>query len=105
MTRRINHEEFEREVLGGSGVVLVDFFATWCGPCKMLAPMLEKLSEEMKQVSIVSVDVDEEQELAMKYSIFSVPTMLIFKDGEKVDQLVGLMPKSQIRDKLEYFAQ
>lgn len=105
MTRKINHEEFEQEVLGGSGVVLVDFFATWCGPCKMLAPMLEKLSEEMTQVSIVSVDVDEEQELAMKYSIFSVPTMLIFKDGKKVDQLVGLMPQSQIREKLEYFAQ
>ena len=99
------YEEALQKARAEGKQIFVDVYTSWCGPCKMLAPMLEKLSEEMTQVSIVSVDVDEEQEVAMKYSIFSVPTMLIFKDGKKVDQLVGLMPQSQIREKLEYFAQ
>ncbi|MCI6157351.1 MAG: thioredoxin [Peptoniphilaceae bacterium] len=102
MTRQIDSGEFKNEVLGGKGVVLVDFFATWCGPCKMMAPALEELSEAGYR--IFSVDVDEEQLLAAQYGIMNIPTLMIFKDGEKKEQIVGLTPKSTIREKLDYYA-
>lgn len=100
MTKQIDALEFKKDVLGGEGVTLVDFFATWCGPCKMLSPILEEISNEMNDVNIVSIDVDEEQQLAMQYNIMSVPTMMIFKDGEKKEQLVGLLPKDAIVEKI-----
>lgn len=76
------------------GLVLADFWATWCGPCKMIAPVLEELDAEMgDQVKIVKVDVDENQETAGKFGIMSIPTLIIFKDGKQVDQLVGFQPK------------
>ena len=79
----INKAEFEQ--ITKEGVVLVDFFATWCGPCKMLAPVLEELAEDMKgKAEIVKVDVDQEGDLAMKFGIMSVPTMIVFKNGEAV---------------------
>ncbi|MDY3051892.1 MAG: thioredoxin [Ndongobacter sp.] len=103
MARQIDQKQFQDEVLNGEGVVLVDFFATWCGPCKMLTPILEQISDELKGVRILSVDVDEERALAEQYSIFSVPTMMIFKNGVKVDQMVGLMPKERIIEKINYY--
>lgn len=97
MTKVIDQQEFIREVLDGEGLTLVDFFATWCGPCKMLTPVLEELSSELEgEVKIFSVDVDESQTLAMKYNVYSVPTMILFKNGEKVDQMVGFLPKQNI---------
>ena len=84
-----------------TGVVLVDFFATWCGPCKMLTPVLEELSKDFEgKATIVKVDVDQDQELAMKFGIMSVPTMIIFKDGQPVKQLQGFMPKPQVASEL-----
>ena len=93
--RIINENEFEATI--ANGVVLVDFFATWCGPCKMLTPVLEELSEELAgKIEIVKVDVDQSNNLAMRFGIMSVPTMMIFKNGEAVGTLQGYAPKQQL---------
>lgn len=99
MAKKITTDEFENEVLNAKGTVLVDFFATWCGPCKMLAPHLDELSAKNPDVKIVKIDVDEETPLAIKYGVASIPTLLLFKDGEKVKQTLGY----QTLDQLENF--
>ncbi|CEI71885.1 MULTISPECIES: thioredoxin [Romboutsia] len=100
MGKIINSTNFEQEV--NDGVVVVDFFATWCGPCKMLAPIFEQLSVEMKDdAKFVKVDIDKSLEIARKYMISSVPTMMIFKDGKPVDTMVGFMQKESIKSKVE----
>ncbi len=78
------------------GLVLVDFWAEWCGPCRMVAPIIEELSGEMPQVTFAKLNIDENQETAQKLGITSIPTLLIYKDGEMVDRVVGLMPKLQL---------
>ena len=81
------------------GLVLVDFWATWCGPCKMIAPVLEELDSEMSEtVKIVKVDVDENQETAGQFQVMSIPTLLLMKDGEVVDKVVGFQPKEALVD-------
>ena len=85
----LDNNNFETEVLKAKGVVLVDFYATWCGPCKMTGPIIEQLTEEVKNVKFVKVDVDQNQELSSKYKVFSIPTFLIFKDGHVAGQFVG----------------
>lgn len=82
------------------GIVLVDFFANWCGPCKMLSPVLEEAAKEMNQVTFVKVDVDQEPGLAGKYGIQAIPHMVIFKDGKAVDQITGFVGKDVIIEKL-----
>ena len=99
MAKIINSNEFNNTV--ESGVVVVDFFATWCGPCKMLAPVFEELSEELTVVNFVKVDIDQSMDLAQKFRIVSVPTMKIFKNGEEVDTLMGFMPKDVLKSKVE----
>lgn len=99
MARIVSSEEFNSVV--GSGVVVVDFFATWCGPCKMLAPVFEELSSEMDSVEFVKVDIDQSMDLAQQFKIVSVPTMKVFKDGEVVDTLVGFVPKEQIKNTIK----
>ena len=95
--KNCNENDFEDEVLKSKLPVIVDFWAEWCGPCKMLSPILEELSDEMKnEINVIKVNLDENQDLAMKYSIRSIPTLLLFKDGNLVDTKVGLLPKSEI---------
>ena len=86
-----NNKSFEAQT--SNGLVLVDFFANWCGPCKMIGPVLEEMAKERDDFNIVKVDVDENQELAMKYQVMSIPTLILFKDGKPVSQKLGFMPK------------
>ena len=79
-------------------VVLVDFFATWCGPCKMLTPVLEEMASDRSSVKFVKVDIDKSMELAQKFGIMSVPTLLLFKDGKLVSQKTGFMPKYELEN-------
>ena len=96
----INGNEFDSTI--SSGVVLVDFFATWCGPCKMLSPVLEQVSEELAgKVEIVKVDVDQDGDLAAQFGIMSVPTMIVFKDGQPVGKMQGYVPAPQLKEALE----
>ena len=95
-----NVEEFESVIQ--TGTVLVDFFATWCGPCKMLSPVLEELSEEMNgKATIVKVDVDELGDIAAKYRIMSIPALFVFKDGELKEKVVGFQPKPALTKLIE----
>lgn len=101
MAKIVNTGNFRGAVEDNKGVVVVDFFATWCGPCKMLAPVFESVSEELSDAKFVKVDIDESLELAQKFGISTVPTMMIFKDGKVVDKLVGFMPKENLKAKVE----
>lgn len=101
MARLINSTDFPALVQDDK-LLVVDFFATWCGPCKKLSPTLDEVSEEFgDHVNIVKVDVDESEDLAMTYGIRSVPTVLFFKNGQQVDKFVGALPKSEIVSKIE----
>ena len=95
----LNIKNFEEEVLKSEIPVLVDFYATWCGPCKMIAPVIFKIAEEYKgKVKVGKVNVDEENELAMKYQIQNIPTLILFKNGKLVNSLIGLNSKSEIEN-------
>ena len=97
---KLNSDSFEKEVSDYSGVVLVDFWAEWCGPCKMQLPILEEIAQEMTDVKVCKVNVDESNRLAVKYGIRSIPTMIVFKNGEKVNQFIGLKQKSELISQL-----
>ena len=95
----INNDNFQKEVKESDKIVLVDFFATWCGPCKMLSPVLDQVADELKdKVVIGKLDIDESLDLAKEYGVMSVPTMILFKDGKEVERIVGLRQKTQIID-------
>ena len=96
MVKIINSNEFNEEIK--AGVVFVDFFATWCGPCKILSPIVDEVSEEIKDVKFIKVDVDESNDIAATYNIMSIPTLMIFKDGNLVSKQMGLLPKSALID-------
>ncbi len=97
----ITDANFEQEVLKSELPVLIDFWAVWCGPCKMIAPMVAELAEEYDgKVKIGKLDIDNNQEVSVKYGIRSIPTLLLFKDGKIIDQIVGAVPKGTIVAKL-----
>ncbi len=97
----VSDSSFETEVLKSNIPVLVDFWATWCGPCKMIAPVVEEIANENAgKLKVVKVDVDSNPETSMKFSIRSIPTIMIFKGGKVVEQLIGAMPKKNLMDKL-----
>ncbi|MBI2856228.1 MAG: thioredoxin [Chloroflexi bacterium] len=98
----VSESEFEQEVLQADTPVLVDFWADWCAPCKMIAPSIDELAVELDgKVKFTKVDVDSNPQVAMKYGIRGIPTLLVFKGGSPVDQLVGAHPKATIKKRLE----
>jgi thioredoxin 1 len=98
----VTDETFQSEVVESSQPVLVDFWATWCGPCRMVAPIVEELAQEYEgRVKVGKIDVDSEQKIAADFGIRSIPTLLIFKGGKLADQVVGAVPKKHLVEKLE----
>lgn len=96
---KITKTEFEEKVINSELPVLVDFFATWCGPCKMMTPVVETLEKELEgKVKIFKIDVDEEQELAMQYNVMSIPTFILFKNGQIVETALGMRSKQELLD-------
>ena len=101
----VTDQNFEQEVLNSDEPVLVDFWAAWCGPCRIIAPAIEELAAEFKgRAKVAKVDVDTNPRVAMNFGIRSIPTLLFFKDGKVVDQLVGVAPKKALADRLESLA-
>ena len=92
----ITKDNFTQEVLGSDKPVLVDFWATWCGPCRMVAPIVEDIAEQRQDIKVCKIDVDNEPELAMEYRIMSIPTLLVFKNGQVSGQSVGVKTREQI---------
>ncbi|MBE3573219.1 MAG: thioredoxin [Moorella humiferrea] len=104
MSKAINVDgsAFEAEVLSAPLPVVVDFWAAWCGPCRMMAPVLDQLAEDYAgNVKFTKVNVDENQELAARYGIMSIPTLVIFKDGREVGRVIGYMPKDKLKEQLD----
>ena len=99
MVKHVNKEEFEK-LIKQDKIVIVDFFAVWCGPCQMLTPVLEDLSNELTEIEVLKIDIDEEQELAINMGIEVVPTVMIFKNGEKQKVLEGLRSKSELIEEI-----
>ncbi len=92
----INNNNFSQEVLNSDKTVLVDFFATWCGPCKMLTPIVHELADEHPEVKVCKIDVDQEQELARQFQVMSIPTLIVFKNGQPVNKSLGLKSKKDL---------
>ena len=97
----INQENFETKVTQSSAPVLLDFWAAWCGPCTMLSPVVEELAQEHPEISFAKVNVDEVPELAQRYQISAIPTLLLFKDGQPVDMSVGMKSKAELENFLK----
>jgi thioredoxin 1 len=101
MTTAVTESNFETEVLQSDKAVLVDFWAEWCGPCHAVAPVLDKIAAERPdELKLVKVNIDEEQELAQRYGVMSIPTMILFKDGEPAAAAIGALPKSALEQAL-----
>ncbi|MBR4949298.1 MAG: thioredoxin [Clostridia bacterium] len=98
MVEKINAIQFEEKVLKNPKTVVVDFFATWCGPCKMQAPVLEEFSETREDIDIFKIDVDQEGELSARYGIMSIPTLIVFKNGEEVEKHVGFADEDTLEE-------
>ncbi|MBC8547730.1 thioredoxin [Clostridiaceae bacterium NSJ-31] len=101
-TEHFTQESFEQQVIGGKGLALVDFWAEWCGPCRMLGPTIDELADELDgSVLVGKVNVDEQSDIAARYGVMTIPTVILFKDGEEADRSVGFLPKQRFLDMIE----
>ena len=99
---KINEGNFEEEVLKSEKMVLIDFYADWCGPCRMMSPIIDEIAEELKEsIKVGKINVDENQELAIKYDVMSIPTIIIFKNGMPVKTFLGVTDKNEILENLK----
>ena len=96
MITNVTKENFDKEVMQAEGTVLIDFWAAWCGPCRMIAPAVEKIAEEHPEAKVCKINIDDEQELAIRHGVMSIPTLMVVKNGEIVNTAVGLRPKEEI---------
>ena len=94
--KKINNENFENEILSQEGLSLIDFYADWCGPCKMVSPIVDEIAEERSDVVVGKVNVDDNPELASKYGVMSIPTLVVIKNGKEHARIVGHKPKAEI---------
>ncbi len=101
MVNIFNEENFEKEVEKSEGVVIVDFYADWCGPCKMMSPIIDEIAEENSDIKVGKVNCDEEPNLAIKFDVMSIPTILIFKNGKLEKTFIGLTPKETILEAIK----
>ena len=102
MVNVFNEENFENEVINSDKTTIVDFYADWCGPCKMMSPVIEKIAEEnVENIKVGKVNVDDNQELAMKYNVMSIPTILVFKNGKLEKTFIGVTSKSGIEEAIK----
>ena len=97
----LTSENFENEVVKSEKVVLLDFFATWCGPCRMVSPIIDEIAEEREDVAVCKVNVDNEPSLAEAFGVFSIPTLVVLKNGEEVARATGARPKDSILDMID----
>jgi thioredoxin len=100
MPDNVTEQTFENDVLGAGQPVLVDFWAEWCGPCHAIAPVLDQIASERSDLKVVKLNIDEEPAIAQRYGVMSIPTLILFKDGEPAAAAVGAMPKSMLEQKL-----
>jgi thioredoxin 1 len=100
MADNVTEQTFEQEVLQSDSPVLVDFWAEWCGPCHAIAPVLDQVAEERDELKVVKLNIDEEPAVAQRYGVMSIPTLILFKDGEPQAAAVGAMPKSMLEQRL-----
>ena len=100
MPDTVTEQTFENEVLGAGQPVLVDFWAEWCGPCHAIAPVLDQIAYERSELKVVKLNIDEEPAVAQRYGVMSIPTLILFKDGEPAAAAVGAMPKSMLEERL-----
>ena len=101
MEHKFTTADFEKEVLEADIPVLVDFYADWCGPCKMMAPVIEEIAEEADDIKVGKLNIDNEMEIAQKYGVMSIPTLIVFKNGEEVKRDLGAKPKKAVLDMLK----
>jgi thioredoxin 1 len=96
MLKKLNEQNFKSEVLEKNGVALVDFYADWCGPCKMVSPIVDEISNEREDITVGKINVDESMLIAMQYNVQSIPTLIVFEDGKEKSRIVGYVPKEEI---------
>jgi thioredoxin 1 len=101
MADKVTEQTFETDVLGSEQPVLVDFWAEWCGPCHAIAPVLDQIADEHTELKVVKLNIDEEPAIAQRYGVMSIPTLILFKDGQEAKRVIGAMPKRRLEAELE----